>query len=165
MPSGQPLILTLRLDQKNREFFNARRREHFPVGKNLVDAHLTLFHQLPDEQETIEIVKAFDQKPFIIEVIGLMNLGAGIAYRLESKILQELHKNLSGLFARRLIPQDRQGFRPHITVMNKSTPEKARELMSVISAGFHPFFVGATGLSLWIYQDGPWQHVLDTDFL
>ena len=89
---------------------------------------------------------------------GLISLGAGVAYRIESGILNDMHRQLATHFAPVLIAQDRQKFRPHITIMNKSTPQKAAELLKKLNAGFEPFSIRATGLELWTYMGGPWQH-------
>ena len=42
-----PLILTLMLDAGTQAWLEALRRAHFPPGRNLVPAHVTLFHALP----------------------------------------------------------------------------------------------------------------------
>ena len=46
-----PLILTLVLDAASQAFFDRLRRQHFPPERNVLDAHLTLFHALDGEQE------------------------------------------------------------------------------------------------------------------
>ena len=42
-----PLILTLMLDADTQAWLDALRRAHFPPERNLVPAHVTLFHALP----------------------------------------------------------------------------------------------------------------------
>ena len=154
----QPLILTLRLDDESQAFFNSQRKYYFPPERNVLDAHLMLFHQLPDAEATYDNLAAIRCEPFNLQVTGLMNLGAGVAYRTESPEIDTLHKLLRSKFLEVLIPQDLHGYRPHITIMNKSTPEKARALIAELSAGFQPFSIQATGLDLWTYLNGPWQH-------
>lgn len=78
----QPLILTLRLDEDSQAFFNTQRRLYFPPERNFLDAHLTLFHQLPDEAATFEYLEESQQSNFSLQVSGLMNLGAGVAYKI-----------------------------------------------------------------------------------
>src|SRR3712207_924767 len=46
-----PLILTLGLDSETQSWLDALRRTHFPPARNLVPAHVTLFHALPGEEE------------------------------------------------------------------------------------------------------------------
>ena len=154
----QPLILTVRMDDESQAFFNSQRKNYFPPERNVLDAHLMLFHQLPDEQFTYDNLAAVRFEPFNLQVTSLMNLGAGVDYRIESPEISSLQKNLRSQFLEVLIPQDLHGFRPHITIMNKSTPEKARALITELSAGFQPFSIQATGLDLWTYLNGPWQH-------
>ena len=154
----KPLILTIRFDPDSEAFFNAQREFYFPPERNFLQAHLTVFHQLPDQPATYGFLAGLDMSSFNIQVTGLMNLGAGVAYRLESQELAALHRQLSAHFLQFLIPQDRHGFRPHVVIMNKSTPENARALMSGLSVDFKPFKVQATGLDLWAYLGGPWSH-------
>lgn len=155
---GQPMILTLRVDDESQAFFNAQRKLYFPSERNHLDAHIMLFHQLPNEEAAYNFLTNFVCESFILTVTGLMNLGAGVAYRLEGPELKILHAFLSKHFKSALIPQDQQGFRPHVTIMNKTTPEAARTLIADLSLDFEPFSVRATGLELWTYLGGPWRH-------
>src|ERR1700743_1038120 len=102
----QPLILTLKLDGESQAFFDAQRQLYFPPERNFLQAHLTLFHQLPDEYITYEILSATKLKSFELRVTGLMNTGAGVAYQISSNELLELHKELSDQFKTSFIPQD-----------------------------------------------------------
>ena len=45
-----PLILTLALDAATQSWLESMRRAHFPPARNLVPAHVTLFHALPGDQ-------------------------------------------------------------------------------------------------------------------
>lgn len=161
----QPLILTLRLDNHSAAFFDDQRKHYFPPERNLLAAHLTLFHHLPDEPETIENLMELTTASFKLKVTGLINLGAGVAYRIESSELITIRKKIQLQFADQLIPQDKQPFRPHITIMNKSTPEKARTLLSTLSENFQPFTISAIGIDLWTYMGGPWLHKCFFNFM
>src|SRR3982750_174586 len=118
-----PLILTLVLDASSTARFEALRRERFPPERNLAPAHLTLFHHLPGDQ--------------------LGDIGA------ETAELTTLRTSLAHAWAPWLTPQDRQPFRPHVTVQNKAAPAEARALLERLSAGFVAFPVRAEGLLLW----------------
>ena len=48
----QPFILTLQLDAESFARFNALRQQYFPPSRNYLEAHLTLFHALPAQNET-----------------------------------------------------------------------------------------------------------------
>lgn len=153
-----PLILTLRLDEVSQAFFNAQRKLYFPAERNYLEAHLTLFHHLPKEAEVFGFLKTLSVPEFDFKITGLRNLGAGIAYRMESPELLALRATIAAKFFSHLIPQDKQGYRPHITIMNKTTPEYALELLAKLSVGFQEFTVKAVGLDLWSYLGGPWRH-------
>ncbi len=157
-----PFILTLTLDPEAFGFFNGLRRKHFPPERNLIPAHLTLFHHLPGNQldhvvGTIEAVAA-DTSAMTLAVIGLSRLGGGVAYRLDAAELLSLHRRLAGAFAAWLTPQDRQKFSPHVMIQNKVPPSVAGALHEAMSRCFTPFAARAIGLDLWRYLGGPWQH-------
>ena len=151
-------ILTLQLDEASQAHFNDLRRQHFPPDRNYIDAHVTLFHSLPETPEIIEVLTAAAvQLRFQVAVTGLRSLGKGVAYTLESQPLLTLHRDLATSLAEYLIPQDRQRFQPHIVVQNKVTLEAAKLLLQRLRASFVPSQIEATGLSLWHYRNGPWE--------
>lgn len=162
-----PLILTLRLDETSFGFFNALRQKHFPPELNFIDAHLTLFHHLPDTpeipQQLCEITAR--QPVMTLEVTGLMKLGRGVAYRINSPVLVGLQAQLKRQWREWLTPQDGQGFRPHITVQNKVSPDAANMLCDRLTADFRPFTAQGTGLVLWEYLGGPWKKAGEFGFL
>ncbi|WP_443947554.1 2'-5' RNA ligase family protein [Pedobacter sp. AW1-32] len=152
------LILTLRIEENAQQYFNNLRKLHFPPERNFLNAHLTLFHKLPDTLQTDRILSEFDFVPFTIEIGGLMNLGNGVAFKVNSTELMQLHTNLRSKFAGELSLQDQQGFRPHITIQNKANPEIARILIQDLEKQFIPFNAKVLGFDLWYYLDGPWAH-------
>ena len=159
----EPLILTLRMDDLSQQNFDHLREEHFPKARNFIPAHLTLFHKLPGDREG-EIGETLDdlcrrQRPFTLTATGLVFMGRGVGYRLESPALPGVRKQLADAWWPWLGAQDRQGFRPHVTVQNKVAPEQARALHRSLEETFAPFEVGAEGLTLWRYLGGPWEPV------
>jgi 2'-5' RNA ligase len=167
--SDAPLVLTLAFDAPSFERFDALRREHFPPGRNIVPAHLTLFHALPGAEEPailadLAAVCQGREAPLHLAVTGLRFLGKGVAYVLASPELVTLRADLAGRWAAWLTPQDRQPFRPHVTVQNKAAPEAARALHERLSASFVPFEVATAGLLLWRYLGGPWEEVARVPF-
>ncbi|MDB5020613.1 MAG: 2-5 ligase family protein [Pedobacter sp.] len=158
MEEKSTLILTLRLDEASQHFFDALRKCHFPPERNFLQAHLTIFHKLPDEEETVDLIASLNIRPFELQVIGLINLGAGVAYRLESSALMQLHQTLTAKFNEHLSLQDKQGFRPHITIQNKTNPNAAKALLAELTVAFQTFTASASGLDLWRYLGGPWAH-------
>ena len=152
-------ILTLCLDPASQAHFDRLRQTHYPVHLNQIAAHVTLFHTLPDSAEiTADLERHSSRAPFPLQVTGLRSLGRGVAYKLTSPTLQVLHNALSTTFADHLTSQDRQTFQPHVVIQNKSAPESAKLLLAELQRTFHPFEIQATGLDLWHYLNGPWQH-------
>lgn len=92
-----------------------------------------------------------------LAVTGLRSLGRGVAFTLESAGVGALRTDLARRWEAWLTPQDRQPFRPHVTVQNKVAPEAARALLAALTADFAPFSVDARGLLLWHYRGGPWE--------
>ncbi|WP_152045601.1 2'-5' RNA ligase family protein [Aureimonas psammosilenae] len=156
-----PLILTLGFDERSFAFFDEARRRYFPPERNHIPAHLTLFHHLPGEDladiaATLREVTV-QMAALPLRVSGLVFLGYGSAYRLESPELTQVRKDLAARWAGRLTPQDAAGFRPHVTVQNKAPSREAKQLFAELQAGFQPFEATGTGLLLWHYRGGPWE--------
>ncbi|RYX99323.1 2'-5' RNA ligase family protein [bacterium] len=151
-------ILTARLDEVSQNFFNEMRDQHFPKEINLLKAHLTLFHKLPDTFANQQILQSVKENTISGTVTSLKNIGNGVAYFLDIPALNKLHIYLQKAFNSQLILQDKQGIRPHVTIQNKVTPEEARKLLEHLTKSFKPFQVSIEGLDLWHYLSGPWQH-------
>ena len=160
-PDNAPLILTLELDSQSFAVVDGLRRIHFPPRLNVIPAHLTLFHHLPGgrlAEVSREIAGLARQTPaFEMRVDGLRKLGRGIAFTIMSPELTTLRAGLARVFSDDLTPQDRQGFRPHITIQNKVTPADADFLFKQMSDWFRPWLARAEGLLLWHYRGGPWE--------
>ncbi len=167
MPDA-PLILTLAFDEAAFARFEGLRRRHFPEALNHIPAHATLFHHLPGEREAavIETVASLARAvpPPEVAVTGLRFTGRGVAYVLESPPLAAFRARLAQAFADDLTAQDRQGWRPHVTVQNKVAPETARALHEDLAAGFEPSRFTAPATLLWRYLGGPWDPVARLPF-
>ena len=161
-----PLILTLKLDKYDLDYFTALRQKHFPPEQNFIDAHLTLFHALPNQPIIIETGKevAGNNFPFTLAVNSLVSIGNGVAFKIESRELLQLHKGLQSAWLEFLSPQDRQKLWPHITVQNKVPAAQASTVLAELSTNFQPFMIEAKGLELWEYLNGPWRMVDHVDF-
>ncbi|MBP1178821.1 2'-5' RNA ligase family protein [Methylobacterium sp. PvR107] len=163
-----PLILTLAFDEPTFARFDGERRRCFPETLNVIPAHATLFHHLPGDRErgVIEAITAFARTlpPPEVAVTGLRFTGRGVAYVLECEPLAAFRARLAREFDPHLTAQDRQGWRPHVTVQNKVAPEKARALHADLSAGFAPFRFTAPATLLWRYLGGPWGAVARLPF-
>ena len=98
----------------------------------MLAAHCTLFHHLPpsaaDELKHRLVQATRGVRAPQARVGGLMSLGRGVAYRIESPDLVRVRADLVEAFAGMLTPQDAGGWRPHVTIQNKATAEAARAL-------------------------------------
>ncbi len=154
-------VLTLALDEASQARFEAERQRYFPPERNHIPAHVTLFHTLPESDAIASLLGslAAQQSSFAIRVDHVRSIGRGVAYFLQAQQAGSLHRRLSEAFADDLSPQDRQGFRPHVVIQNKVTPETARETLAILQASFASWTAHATGLDFWRYLGGPWQHL------
>lgn len=162
-----PLLLTLRLAEPAQGLFQALRDRHFPADRNVVPAHVSLFHQLPgaERPSITRRLRALEAERPSVQVEAPIPFGRGVGFRLLSPALQAIRADLARDWADWLTPQDRQGYRPHITVQNKVTPEHARETLDLLSRGFVPFRTEGATLVLWRYLGGPWEQLEEVALL
>ena len=158
--SEQPFILTLTLDEALANTLNQLRETHFPKERNYLNAHVTLFHALPSEHETDlrrDLAILCSATPtFEVVLPELEHWGKGVFAVLEAPPLLTLRTALAGRWQNDLTPQDRQGYRPHVTLQNKVPKDKALGLYEILSPTWHPLTGTALGLTLWRYAGGPW---------
>jgi 2'-5' RNA ligase len=154
-----PMIITLELEAQAKANFTALRDTHFPRHSNYLEAHLTLFHRLPSDEPAITAVlkQLAERTPLQLEVNDVIHFGAGVAYTVASEELEQLHLDMQQAFDPWLIRQDRQPLRPHITIQNKVTDFKAKQLQEILRSSFRPYTIQATGFSTWYYLGGPWK--------
>ncbi|KAF2493373.1 hypothetical protein BU16DRAFT_465627 [Lophium mytilinum] len=155
-------VLTLLTSPSLSTPLNALRERHFPRHLNRTAAHLTLFHALPHSQLT-EILVALKScagrtTPFRIETGKpfRMRRGVGISVARGGPESRRIHRELREAWLDGLSEQDRGGWRPHWTVMNKEDEEqRVREAYAEVEA-----WEGAkgwgVGLGLWRYEKGRW---------
>ena len=157
-----PIIVTALLGAADFAWADALRRAHFPAERNVLRAHLTLFHHLPPSAER-ELRDALRDEcraaAPVARLASLISLGRGVAYRIESVELAAIRARLADRFDTLLIPQDRAGWRAHITVQNKVDPAVARVLLAELSADFAPRPLALAGLAAWWYRGGPWEAI------
>lgn len=162
------LIVTARLDDASQARFDGERRRNFPVSINFLSAHVTLFHALPGE-DRVSVTRTLErvcraQMPAPFATRGLLFLGRGVAYDLHMPDVATVRARLAAEWRGWLTPQDRQGFKPHVTVQNKVAPEIARALLEELQGAYVPWRGEVLGLALWRYEGGPWTHLADMPF-
>lgn len=155
-----PIIVTALIGEPDFAWLDGLRRAHFPSARNHLSAHLTLFHHLPPSVEAElkallgTLVRGGAPEA---RVAGLLNLGRGVAFRVESAALAEIRAQIADRFDALLLPQDRAGWRAHVTIANKIEPSAARELLDHLSQDFRPRPLKLAGLAAWWYRGGPWE--------
>jgi hypothetical protein len=158
-----PIIITATMSAADQKVFDRLRSEHFPPERNFLDAHMTLFHHLPPaalaEIKRRAATLSSELPPPLAMVTGLINLGRGVAYRVESAELMVVRDELADAFKGILTPQDKASPRLHITVQNKVDPATARILMADLAQNFAPRPLAITGLSAFYYMGGPWSAI------
>jgi hypothetical protein len=157
-----PIIMTALIGDPDFTDLDTLRRQHFPPERNHLRAHLTMFHHLPPscEAELLQLLKdeARGNDPKA-RLSGLINLGGGVAFRIESPDLGDIRGHIAERFAPMLMPQDRNLWRAHVTVQNKVKATEARALLDQLSADFKPRALALTGLAAWRYRGGPWEPI------
>ncbi len=163
-----PIIVTALLGRADQAALDAMRREHYPPDRNVLPAHLTLFHHLPPsvEEELKHRLNAATRgvRAPAAKAAGLMSLGRGVAVKIESPGLAAIRSELSEAFAGLLMPQDAGGWRPHITIQNKVAPSMAKLLLGALGKEFRARDVEIAGLAAWWYRGGPWELLSRHDF-
>lgn len=163
-----PIIITAEMGKADQAWANALRREHFPLERNHLAAHITLFHHLPPghlaEIKSRLAALASDHPSPVAHLSELMMLGRGVAYRIDSPELLAIRDELAEGFAGLLIAQDQARPRLHITVQNKVEPAVAKALHAKLSATFRPRPLVICGLAAHYYKGGPWEHIQSWKF-
>ena len=156
-----PLILTASLDPASQARFERERQWYFPSSRNLVPAHVTLFHQLPGDQraeiDRVLLAACQAQAPAPFAATGLRFLGRGTAYVLEMAEVASFRNRLATAWKPWLTAQDGQRWQPHLTIQNKQPPTEAKRAHAELLASFTRQDGLVTGVVVWEYQGGPWQ--------
>ncbi len=156
------LIVTAELGGEDQAWLDRLRRTHFPPERNLLSAHLTMFHALAPSLEgeaRRRLAEAARASPPRAEMAGLMDLGGGVAFRVVSDALDSIRADLAEAFRGSLTAQDGPGWRPHVTIQNKVAPKVARALIAELQRGFTPRRLAIAGLGLHRYLGGPWEQL------
>ena len=156
------LIVTAEIGPSDFVWIDGLRRTHYPVERNRVPAHLTIFHALPPsaEGELRRRISAVVRRPAPSATIaGVMDLGGGVAFRVVSPDLDRLRDELAQGLHGLLGSQDNAGWRPHITIQNKVAPKIARQLKDSLERSVLPRSLCISGLAIHRYLDASWEGV------
>jgi len=161
-----PLIVTLLLDERSQSRFEAERTRLFPADQTHVGAHVTLFHALPASlrpEVEAALEEAAARAPIAVQVHDVYSLNRGVAYRLLSPELDDLHAGWQRRWREHLTRQDAQGLQAHATVQNKVTGSLARRTLDELREVFEPWTAQGVAFELWRYDGGPWTHLARFD--
>ncbi|MGC4005843.1 MAG: 2'-5' RNA ligase family protein [Pirellulales bacterium] len=165
--ADRPIIVTATLGPNDFAWADALRKKHFPPDRNVLAAHLTLFHHLPANcaAELFPLLAdATDRPAPAAQLAGILDLGGGTAFLVESAELTSIRAAIAQAFAGRLTRQDEQLKRFHITVQNKVDSSTAQALQATLSQEFRPRPLELIGLSAWRYLGGPWTLLQEFPF-
>jgi 2'-5' RNA ligase len=157
-----PIIVTALIGEPDFTVLDTMRRQHFPPERNHLRAHLTMFHHLPPSIKA-ELCNALHKAARgydpVARLTGLIHLGSGVAFRVESPALEDIRSMLADRFTGLLTPQDQSPWRPHITIQNKVGDSAAKTLINQLTTDFKPRPLRLSGLAAWHYRGGPWEPI------
>ena len=161
--AAAPLILTAQLPPALHRRFTELRRAYYPPERNVLEAHVTLFHALPPmvESELGELLGriAAESAPARGRLEGVMRYDQGTAIALASPELLELRDTIADRFHGLLTAQDSHRPRLHVTVQNKVSPREAQRLQALLAGTIPAESFAFPGLALHRYRGGPWEFV------
>lgn len=159
--AAAPLIVTATLPSSVQGWAEGLRRAHFPPDRNVLAAHVTLFHALPgfvlDEARGLLAALAKEIAPIEAQLERVMDLGRGTAFAIACPKMLDLRAMIAEHFHGLLTQQDQQRPRLHVTVQNKVTTAQARALQAELACAFQPRNFAFAGLELHHYRGGPWE--------
>jgi len=158
--AGAPLIVTAELPEALQSRADQLRRLHYPPERNVLAAHVTLFHALPPsvEEELRDALAAEARaRPVPARLEGVMSLGSGTALRIASPVMLAIWERLADRFHGLLTPQDELAPRLHVTIQNKVSPHDAKVLMKRLNSEIEALDFAFAGLALHRYRGGAWE--------
>jgi hypothetical protein len=160
--SAAPIIVSAIFGNEDFQWLDAQRRDYFPPERNVLRAHLTMFHHLPPSCAP-ELLGRLRQETLADEprarIDSIYSLGQGVAYRVDSLELEYVRASLADALAGMLTPQDQSPWRPHVTIQNKVKPAVAKALLTQLLIGFRERPLRLVGLAAWYYRGGPWEPI------
>ncbi|GAA0468965.1 2'-5' RNA ligase family protein [Parasphingorhabdus litoris] len=165
---NKPIIMTAMMGKQDFAWADNLRRQHYPPERNMLPAHITLFHHLPpqacDEIKQVIIELTRQSAPPKATLQRLIHLGTGVGYQIHSPALTEMRMEMADQFHGLLVAQDQQTPRLHVTIQNKVSPKEAKDLITRLSLDFETRPFEIKGLALHHYMDGPWKLIGEWPF-
>lgn len=168
-------ILTFNTSEQLHKDMTALRNKYFPPKLNRLEAHLTLFHALPQSklEDSIQPVleqTAASQNGFDISAATPFKLRRGIAIGVPKgsggDTARAIHASLQSQWRDFLSDQDAAGFAAHYTIMNKvDREEDVNKAFAEVKKDWQPCHGSVKGLSLWRYNQSRWEWTRDYTFV
>ncbi len=158
-----PFLVTLGFDPATFDRLDRLRARYFPADRNLVPAHLSLFHHLPGgegpaiDEALAEVARA--SGPIPLAFAHPKRTGRGMMVEVGASGLAAIRSAIARRFAAALTDQDRQPFRPHVMLMNKADRAEVDSAYAEIRATWAPWSGLGDRIILWRYLGGPWEEV------
>ena len=155
-----PLLVTAQLPADVFAWADGLRRAHFPPERNKVRAHVTLFNSLPPsvEDEVRRLLAHHSAAaPPPATITGLMQLGGGTAFAIDSSALTAIHADMVESLHGVLTAQDGGRRKLHVTVQNKVSGAEAKALQAELAHDFRPRSFAFSALELHRYRGGLWE--------
>lgn len=161
MMDRRPIILTAKMADQDFAYADRLRRQYYPIERNNVPAHITLFRHLPGRYapELIGLLRDVTQQLRAPKAMlaDILKMSGGVALRIESEELLAIREVIAEHFHGLLTQQDQGHPRLHITIQNKVKTEIAKECYTALSSEFQPRPLIITGLQSHRYDDGGWE--------
>lgn len=157
-----PLLIVAELPADVFAWADRLRRTHYPAERNRLGAHATLFHGLPPSAEqavTGLLAELAAERPPEARISGLMDLGGGTAFAVESPEMAAMHAEMAERLHGLIQQKDQRPLRLHITVQNKVPRAQARTLQAELSRSFAPQTFRFRGFGLYGWTGDLWQQL------
>ena len=157
---GKVLVISAKFDRRTQDYLQEKRDQYFPKERNVVPAHISLFHKLPGEELSSirnELKKQTRRAhPLQAHIAEVKRFGHGGAFEVRCGGLDKIHAALREAFHPWLTAQDAQPYRSHVTYQNKVSKAEAEEAYQELNKEFNPFRGAVVALELWWYH-GHWE--------
>lgn len=157
---GVPLLVVAELPPDVFAWAEGLRQAHYPPDRNRLGAHVTLFHGLPPSAETEVrgLLSELSRRPPPDAAIrGLMDLGRGTAFAVDSPAMADLHQDMAERLHGLIQQKDARPLRLHITIQNKVAPAEARALQAAMARSFEPRSFRFRGFGLYGWTGENWR--------
>lgn len=160
-PPPAPFIVTAELPPDIFAWADGLRRQHFPPDRNVLAAHVTLFHSFAPSlrEELLRVLGTYAALYAAPDAVvdGLMDLGTGTALAIRSEAMLAVRAHIADHFHGALTAQDAHSPRLHITIQNKVARPEARALQAELGARLSSRRFRFAGLGLHIYRVSHWE--------